>query len=261
MDSTAKSLVTKLAIMLGFAATVIVNWLATTSQINNVSTAAVSDAHPTLLTPQSYTFSIWGIIYLLLLIYVLFQLFSHELGKDRILAQTAIWFVVSCIANIGWLFAWHYEQLIVSEIAIALLLYSLARIVALVSTKEHTFSNMLSLELPFGFYAGWITVATVVNTAVLLLDIGWDGFGIAWFVWLIIVLLMATFIALAATRTTDNIAFPAAMIWGFVGILLRYLPDFKIDLRSATMWIVIILVLCILVLFVRWIDIIARRLK
>lgn len=261
MGSKAKSLVSKLLVILGFAATVTVNWLATTGQINNTTTAAVSQAHPTLLTPKGYTFSIWGIIYLLLLVYVLVQLSSRELGKDGNLNKIAYWFTGTCAANIVWIFSWHYGQLIISAVVMVVLLYSLTRILSLVSGTEKTYTNLFSLELPFGFYAGWITVATVANIAVPLVAIGWDGFGIPWVIWMIVVLLAMTVIAVTAARYIINVAYPAAILWGLVGIITRYLPDFRFDAGSETMWIVIALVLSMLAVTVSWIDVIIRRFR
>ncbi|MBE0601637.1 MAG: tryptophan-rich sensory protein [Firmicutes bacterium] len=237
------------------------NFLSTTGKINNLTAAAVSDANPTLFTPKGYTFSIWGIIYLLLFIYVLVQLFSAELGKDERQSKIAFWFIVSSAFNVGWIFAWQYGQFLVSVLVMAVLLFSLTRILSLVAGTEHTLTNLFSLELPFGLYAGWITLAIIPNIAVLLLSIGWDGFGIAWFIWLIIVLLLATAIAISATRSTRNVAYPAAILWGLTGILVRYLPDFSFDLGSETMWIVVAMVLSMLAVAIRWIDVIIRRLR
>ena len=126
---------------------------------------------------------------------------------------------------------------------------------------EKTYINLFSLELPFGFYAGWITVATVSNIAVLVMSLGWNGFGIPWFIWMIIVLLIVTVIVVTAARNTVNVAYPAAVLWALVGILAVYLPDFGIDAGSETMWIVIALSLSILAVTIRWIDVIIRRFR
>ncbi|MBN1778138.1 MAG: tryptophan-rich sensory protein [Clostridiales bacterium] len=261
MGSMAKSLVRKLAVLLGFAGMVAVNWLGTTGQINNVTTTDISDAYTSLFTPAGYAFSIWGLIYLLLLIYVLFQLFSASLGKDGKLSGIALWFAASCILNIGWIFAWHYRQIIVSAAVIILLLICLMRILTMLLDTPRTFGNLFSLEIPFGLYAGWITVATISNIAALLVSLVWDHFLIPDFAWLIIVLLGTTIITIVAGGSSHNIAYPAGVIWGLVGILVRYLPDFKFDVQVNAMWIVFILGISLLVITVRWIDIIVRRLK
>lgn len=261
MDSLAKSLWRKLTVLIGFAAVVAVNWLATTGQINNIGTAAVSAKYPTLFTPQNYTFSIWAAIYVLLTIYVIFQLFSRKLGENSKVSKIAFWFVASCLFNIAWIFAWHYDHIITSVGIMILLLYSLLRILSLVAGLDHNFLHLIGLELPFGLYAGWITVATIANISVLLQSISWNGFGLPAFLWLIIMLLVATLIAVIVSRDSLNVAYPAAVIWGFVGIFTRYLPDFSVDIHKDAMWIVITLGLCLLILLVRWIDIIARRVK
>ena len=261
MESLAKSLWRKITVLLGFAAVVVINGLAATGQINSMSPADISAKYPTLFTPEPYTFSIWGIIYVLLAVYVMFQLFSTKMSQHGMTPKIAFWFVVSCLTNIGWVFAWHYDQILISTIIMVVLLYCLLRILMLVADMEHTLGHIVSLELPFGLYSGWITVATVANLSVLLVSLGWDGFGIPTYLWLIAVLLIATFLAVTASRKTLNIGYPAAVIWGFIGILTRYLPDFKVDINLDIMWIVITLGLCLLVLAIRWIDVLSRRLK
>lgn len=53
--------------IIAFIVTIIINSLAgSTTFIGGQLTAQVSDANPTLITPAGYVFSIWGIIYLLL---------------------------------------------------------------------------------------------------------------------------------------------------------------------------------------------------
>ena len=261
MESLAKSLMRKLFVVLGFAAMVVANWMATTGKINNVQTAVISDEYYSLFTPAGYTFSIWGLIYLLLLIYVLFQLFSTRLGKDGKQSQIAVWFVFSCILNIGWLFAWHYRQLIISVAVMVVLLWCLMRILKMIMDTPRTLSNFISLELPFGVYAGWITVATVANITALLVDLGWDHILIPDFAWLIIVLLAVTIVVTMAGGSSQNLAYPPAILWGLTGILVRHLPNFTFNVRSSAMWIVIALGVSMLVITIRWIDLLARRLK
>ena len=261
MESLSRSLARKLSVLIAFAAMVVVNWLSVVGKINNISPAEVSAMYPTLVTPKGYTFSIWGIIYLFLFVYVLFQLFSRELATDGKLSRVSFWFVFSSIMNAGWIFAWHYQQIIIATILMVLLLFGLTRILTLIAGRMSTFGGLISLEIPFGLYAGWITVATVANISVLLVDLGWDGFGIPAFIWLIVTILIATLIAISATRQTMNIAYPAAVIWGYVGIFTRYLPGFSIDVQKEEMWIVLTFVLCLVILIIRWIDILIRRLR
>lgn len=260
MESQAKSLTRKLAVALGFAGMVVVNGLAMAGKINGINTADVSALYPTLFTPANYAFSIWGTIYLLLLVYVVFQLFVQKPSAENNLAKVAFWFVLSCIVNAGWIFAWHFGQILISAIVMAGLMACLGRILSLTAKPDGTCCGMVSLELPFGLYAGWITVATVANIAVLLTHLGWNGFGVP-VVWMIVTLLVAVGVVFAVTGKIRNIAYPAAVLWGFTGILVRYLTDFTFDAHNDAMWIVLTLGLCLLALTARWVEIIVRRLK
>ena len=141
------------------------------------------------------------------------------------------------------------------------LLYSLTRIISLIGGMENTFGGALSMEIPFGLYAGWIFVATVGNIAAYLGSLQWDWLGIPEFIWLIAVLFLFTVIAVSAARGTRNIVFPAAILWGLTGILIPNLRTFRFDVSLETMWAVFALGLCMLIIAVAWIGIIARRVR
>jgi hypothetical protein len=259
MGSLTKIRLCKLAVVLGYLVMVAVNGLAVMGKINGLTTAEVSDRYPSLFTPEPITFSIWGILYMLLLLYVMLHLFSKSLWQDGAAVKIACWFALSCVANTGWILAWHYGQIALSVLVMALLMICLARVLPLVSGPDQTFGCVLSRELPFGLYAGWITVATVANVASLLVSIGWNGFGIPDYLWMVLTLLIADAIAIAVTRKTLNVAYPAAVLWGLAGILARYTPDFRFD--TGELWIVLTLALCMLALAAQWIVVIIQRLR
>ena len=260
MQPTTNSLIKKIAVLLGFAGMVAVNTLAMLGKINGINTADVSALYPTLFTPAGYTFSIWGTIYLLLLIYVVIQLISRDFGAGSKPSKIALWFVLSCVANAGWIFAWHYGQIAGSLLLMIALMICLSNILVLVKGAGDTFRSVVGLELPFGLYAGWITVATVANVSVFLADLGWDGFGVP-AVWLIAVLLIAAAVALLAAQNTRNLAYPAAVIWGFGGVLARYAPHLRFDTGSDQLWIALTLVVSMLALAAHWITLIVRRVR
>jgi len=260
MLTITNSLVKKLAVLLGFAGMVVVNALAMFGKINGINTADVSALYPNFFTPRAYTFSIWSIIYLLLLVYVVFQLVSKDFGEGSKPSRIAFWFVLSCVANAGWIFSWHYQQLTVTVIVMAALLYCLLRILLLMKNAGDTYRSMISLELPFGLYAGWITVATVANVSAFLVSLGWNGLSVP-AVWMVLVLLAVAAAAIFAAHKTRNIAYPAAVIWGFAGILARYTPGFRLDASTDAMWIIFTLALCLLALTAQWILLIVRRVK
>lgn len=114
-----------------FVVMVFVNYLSGTGAINDTTIAEISTANNNLFTPAGYAFSIWGLIYLLLFGFVIYQ--SRSLFKkvrdDEFILKTGWWFVISCFANIMWITFWLYGFMEYSILAIFVLLYSLLKIV------------------------------------------------------------------------------------------------------------------------------------
>ena len=108
--------------------TIIVNSLANLLPIGGKYTAELSDNIPNLFVPAGITFSIWGIIYVLTLLFVIFlgqDIFKKEKTTQPLLKRIHIFFILACIANIIWIFLWHYEQIVLSFFAMILLFFSL----------------------------------------------------------------------------------------------------------------------------------------
>src|SRR4030042_4654031 len=151
--------------IIAFVLMVILNSLAgSTTTIGGKNTAQISDANPTLITPAGYVFSIWGIIYLLLGVFVVYQALPSQRGKD-FHKKIGWFFVLSCAANIIWLFLWQFEYLSLSVVLMFLLLASLILIYLRLNigkSKADT-RERLAVHLPFSVYLGWITIATIAN--------------------------------------------------------------------------------------------------
>ena len=97
--------------LLGFLGTVIVNGLANTLPINNKTTGELSDQYPNLFVPAGLTFSIWGLIYVLLAVFVVYQLvmvIKKDAQRSSFIEKIGLLFFVASLANIAWIFAWHY---------------------------------------------------------------------------------------------------------------------------------------------------------
>jgi hypothetical protein len=59
--------------LLAVVVTIAINLLADIIPINNISTAAVSDSFQIFFVPAGYVFAIWGLIYIGLIAYGLYQ--------------------------------------------------------------------------------------------------------------------------------------------------------------------------------------------
>jgi hypothetical protein len=182
--------------------------------------------YPNLFVPSGLTFSIWGIIYLLLLGFSIFQ--ATKKGNPAV--ERIGWlFVISSAANIGWIFAWHYMLVGLSLILMLVLLGSLITLYLRLGIGGT--ENQLSAEtgrgmrwfvnVPFSVYLGWITVATIANATALLVDLGWNGFGLPEQFWTIFVIAAALVITILMLLTRRDVAYALVVIWALLGIVIK----------------------------------------
>ena len=206
--------------ILAWTLMITVNGLAgSTVILGGKTTGEISNANPTLITPAGYAFAIWGVIYILLGVFVVYQALPHV--RDRPFQKSIGWlFMLSSASNILWLFAWQYEYLVVSVVIMFVLLAVLTTIYVRlnIGRAKLGWGERLMVHLPFSVYLGWITVAAIVNVAATLVSIGWDGFGIEPELWAVLMILVATTIAILVAVTRRDVAYELVIIWALVGI-------------------------------------------
>ena len=252
MPATSRTPV-KVLVALTYLGMVTVNYLANALPLNGRSTGDVSSAYPSLFTPAGVTFSIWGVIYLLLGADVLYQLGLFRDGPETprdtaLLNRVGILFAVSSLANTAWVFAWHYDLIPLSAILIVVILVCLALITGTVSTAGLTGRQRWFIGVPFSVYFGWTTVAVVANMTVLLVSRGWDGFGLADSTWAVVMVLVAMAIGTLTMLRRRDLAYGLVLIWAFGGILLRQTSPGGLDGRYPGVIAAVIASLAVLVL-------------
>jgi len=212
----------QLANIISFIATVIVNYASNTGAINNTTIGDVSNSLTSLFTPAGYAFSIWGLIYLLLLGFVIYQSRSLfvKTRQDSYILKTGWWFVLSCIANVLWVVFWLYGYFSMSVIAMFVLLYSLIRIVLNNSMElwDAPISRIVFLWWPFVFYSGWVTVASIANVSAYLVSTNWEGWGFSPVNWTLFMIGVATFINLLVTWRRNMREFALVGAWALIAI-------------------------------------------
>jgi len=216
--------------LLGFLGTVVANALANIIPINNITTGDVSDLYPNLFTPAGLTFSIWGLIYVLLGIFVIYQLLPstrNDPEKAGLIQKIGPFFFISCLANVGWIFAWHYQHIGLSLVLMLVLLASLLAIYLRlgVGKTELTRAGRYLVHLPFSIYLGWITVATIANVTIMLVDLNWGAFGMGEPFWAAAVIIVGTVIGLSVLFTRKDAYYALVVDWALLGILLKRLAD------------------------------------
>ncbi len=212
MDITKKAWINAVYLLV----TLIVNALGGLGLINGLSQKEVSDMFVTLITPSPSTFSIWGLIYSLLIISVIVMIVNDAPYYKKAVNEITTLFRISCILNILWIIAFSYVQIELSVLLIFILAITLS-LICLQLLKINDGDHWL-LPMTFGMYAGWLFIATVVNISVMLVKWNWKGFGIANDIWAIITLILAIILVIAVLSRIRNAMFPLPIAWGYLGI-------------------------------------------
>jgi len=147
--------------------------------------------------------------------------------KSSFIENIGILFFISCLANIGWIFAWHYE---IVPLSLVLMLAILGSLVAIylrlhIGKSDATRIKKYLVHLPFSVYLGWITIATIANVTALLVHVNWNTFGLGEPFWAVAVIVVGIAIALSMLLRRQDIFYCLVVDWALLGILLKRLAD------------------------------------
>jgi hypothetical protein len=223
---------------------IVVNSIAGAAGINGIRTGAISDQYPNFFVPAGYVFSIWGIIYIGLIAYAIWQALPAQLQNPRLQAVAPL-FVLSCLANIAWLFSFHYYQFGLSMVMMLALLVLLILCYLRLGTgvSPASAAETAFARVPFSIYLGWITVATVANATQLLVSLGIRDFlGIPEATWAAIMIVIASVVGLLMFLRHRDPAYLLVLAWAFAGIGVKQaaLPAVSIPAWIATAFIAVL---------------------
>lgn len=209
--------------------TVVMSYLSNTGIFNDNTMGSVSAAYQNAFTPAGYAFSIWGIIYLGLLGFVIYtgrSLFTKKESTPELL-KIGWWFVFSCLANSLWVLAWLYDYTGISVLLMICLLFCLWKIIAntRMELDHHPFRKYLFIFWPFALYTGWVTVALIANIAAWLTKLDWNGWGLSESLWAIIMVCIAGLINILAVRRRNLREFALVGIWALIAIAVSNTRD------------------------------------
>ncbi|MEO6037024.1 MAG: hypothetical protein ABIQ93_01340 [Saprospiraceae bacterium] len=224
-----------------FLLTVAFNYLSQAMPLHGKTTGELSDQYPNLFTPAPITFSIWGLIYLALLAFVIWQAWpirNAQRAEQRNVSVSRLgWdFAGLCGLNMAWLFCWHYEFVSASVVVMLITLWLLLRMNSLIFRDlAHTTDNRNFLQIPFGLYLGWISVATVANITAWLVSRQWPGFGLSEPLWTEIMMTVAILLTIVVLFRWHNIPYSLSVIWALFGIALKHQHLFGLPLSSVNL--------------------------
>jgi translocator protein len=208
--------------VLAVIVTIAVNGLANALPINGQQTGEISDRFPVFFVPAGYVFSIWGLIYVGLIAFAIYQSLPAQRTNQR-LQRVGYWFALSCLANTVWIFLWHYNLFPASLLVMLVVLASLIVVYRRldIGRSEVSTAEKWAARVPFSIYLGWITVATVANATDVLYHLQWDGIGISPEIWAVLMIGAATIICLAVILTRRDVAYALVIIWALIGIAVK----------------------------------------
>lgn len=198
--------------------TLTVNALANILPFNGQTTGEISNRFPIRFVPAGYVFSIWGLIYLGLLAFAVYQALPNQ-RKTKVLDDIAPLYWLASIANAIWIVLWHYEYYTLTIFVMAVLLLSLITIYRKVKAAGQPGKAFRwSVQIHFSIYLGWISVATIANASQLLYFLKWDAWGLSADLWAVIMLAVATILGFAMLRREHDRAYALVLVWAFAGI-------------------------------------------
>lgn len=222
-----------------------INYYSQIYTINGNRVSDLSDKYSNLFTPAGYAFAIWGIIFIAILIFALYQIYRTFLRKQTLdfISRTGLWFVATNVANGLWIVAWLYDYTLLSVVIMLVILFSLIKIIVNTNMERWCASaeTIVFGWWPISIYAGWITVATIANIAAYLSKIGWDGGFLSPKAWTITLIIIATGLNFTLIITRGMREFAIVGAWALIAIYVRHQISYESIAITALAGAVIIL--------------------
>ena len=204
-----------------------------------------------LITPANYAFAIWGLIYLGVVAYGIYQLFPAQ-RQDPVIRRASLGLIVASLAQTAWIYLFPLQLFWLSVVAMAVILLALAVAYAQLNPGRSRAGRRRRwlAQIPFSIYLGWISVASLVNVASALYASGFEDLGLGAVPWTVIVLLIGAGLGAIAIWRHQDLAFVLVLVWAFTAVAVRHSDVLAIWLTA---------VLCSLGLIVGWVG--RRQLK
>ena len=204
------------------------NVAANLAPINGLNIGEISNTlfKDVLITPANYAFAIWGVIYLGLFSFAIYQVLPNQRQNPH-LRQVGYFLVGSSLAQIVWVFCFLSRWFLLSNIAMLGILLPLIIITQRlgIGKKKVSRTDKWLIQIPLSIYLAWISIATIVNTAIVLYHRGWNGWGISPQLWTVGVLILAGLLAARMSVVRADTAFVLVYLWASIAIAVRHLEQ------------------------------------
>lgn len=235
MNKSRRVLSLSILNLAGFLGIVVANALAIALSLNSRTAGELFDLypnifHPSLYTPAGLTAAFWRLIYIVFLaifvVYPLIPSVRRDAQRVHFVQRMGLLFFISCLVNIGWIFAWHYEIVPLSLVLMLILLGCLIAVYLRLDTgrSEATKAEKYLGYPSFSFNLGWISIATIANVTALLVDINWNAWGLSEQFWAVAVIIAGIVIALSVLFTRKDVPYPFVFTFALSGTMAERTP-------------------------------------
>lgn len=224
MTSSNRDIFRQWATLVAIVAAFFINVISNFAPINGVNIGQIANNffNEVQIIPANYAFAIWGIIYVGLISFGIYQVLPAQRANPN-LHRVGYLLVVASLAQIAWIFVFQYFWFPLSLAAMLAILFPLIAVYLRLGIGEKKVSRQEKwlVHIPLSIYLGWISVATIVNVAIVLYSWGWNGWGISPQIWTVVLLVVAGAIAAIIGRKGVDMAFPLVIVWALVAIAVR----------------------------------------
>lgn len=209
----------------------VINGLSQSQRWNNTTIGEISNQYDNLFTPAGYAFAIWGLIFLMLIGYSLFQIqrvfFSTK--ESPFIEQTAWWFAIANVLNAAWVIAFTYDYIGLSVLIMLGILVSLLKIVWKTNMQrwDSPIGVIAFVWWPICIYSGWIAVASIANVAAFFASIEFTGSELTQVIWTMVMITIAVLINVLMVWLRNMREFAAVAIWALIAIFIRHKQQYE----------------------------------
>jgi TspO/MBR family len=224
---------------------ILINTFSNFFPLNGVNIGDLSNTlfSAVLVTPANYAFAIWGLIYLGLIAFAVYQMQPTQRHNPR-LQRSGYWLAFACVSQCVWIYLFLDRLFLASIIAMFGILLSLICTYQSLGIGQQNVPRQERwfIHIPISIYLGWITVASVVNVAIALYSINWNGWGMTSTLWTVMMMIVSASIAALMTIQRHDTAYRLVIVWALVAIAIRQIDMPLIAMTGTVLAIVLILV-------------------
>lgn len=240
----------QIAVVVSVITLIVMNYLSNAGTFGGRTNSDISDKYHTLITPAGYAFSIWGLIFLGLLAFAVYQALPAQRANPRFRA-IGWWVVLNAFCNAIWSPLFNNEQIGVALLVILVMLGTLVVIEhrLLVRTNTPVVEPIAGATLPeavatptetwlaripFSLYFGWLTVATILNVAVYLKAANIGLLGLAETSWASAVLIVGVLVGAMVFNRFRSVAYVLVFAWAYVAIAVEQSAYLSVQIMAIT---------------------------